>query len=305
MSGAGRALSAWAAGAASLAAVLIAGCAPVPTVALPVEYIGTHVWDMPDADFGGFSGLELSADGRSFTALSDRVTLRWGSIRRDPQGRIRGLSVVGTARLKDSRGEVLPPGLIGDSEGLAIDEQGRIYVSYEGLVRIARYDTPDAPATRIEVMPDFDALPRNAALEALAVLPDGALLTIPEGRVAGLEGYPVYVHRDGRWTTPWTIPVIGPFAPVGADIGPDGRLYLLERDFKGVLGFASRVRRFDLDGTKLGAGQIVLQTNYRQYDNLEGISVWDDGQGIRLTMISDDNFVFLQRTELVEYRIRD
>ena len=36
-----------------------------------------------------------------------------------------------------------------------------------------------------------------------------------------------------------------------------------------------------------------------------GIAVWEDGQGIRITMISDDNFLFLQRTELVEYRIRD
>ncbi|WP_299360500.1 esterase-like activity of phytase family protein [uncultured Paracoccus sp.] len=277
---------------------------PVPTVALPVDYVGTYVWDMPDADFGGFSGLHLSEDGQRFTALTDRVTLRWGSIQRDPQGRIRGLGVVGSARLRDSTGKVLPPGRIGDSEGLAIDDGGRIYVSYEGLVRIARYDTPDAAATRIDIMAAFRTLPPNAALEALAILPDGALLAIPEGRPVGAAAYPVFVQRDGVWTTPWTIPVLGPFAPVGADVGPDGRLYLLERDFKGVLGFASRVRRFDLNGVGLGPGEVVLQTSYRQYDNLEGISVWDDGQGIRLTMISDDNFVFLQRTELVEYRIR-
>ena len=51
--------------------------------------------------------------------------------------------------------------------------------------------------------------------------------------------------------------------------------------------------------------EILLTTRPLQYDNLEGISVWDDGQGIRLTMISDDNFLIVQRTELVEYRLRN
>jgi hypothetical protein len=37
-------------------------------------------------------------------------------------------------------------------------------------------------------------------------------------------------------------------------------------------------------------------------DNLEGLSVWRDIAGqIRLTLISDDNFRLLQRTEIVEY----
>ena len=51
--------------------------------------------------------------------------------------------------------------------------------------------------------------------------------------------------------------------------------------------------------------QILLETRPLQYDNLEGISVWDDGVGMRITMISDDNFLFVQRTEIVEYRLRD
>ena len=51
--------------------------------------------------------------------------------------------------------------------------------------------------------------------------------------------------------------------------------------------------------------EILLTTRPLQYDNLEGIAVWADGQGIRITMVSDDNFLFVQRTELVEYRLRD
>ena len=41
-----------------------------------------------------------------------------------------------------------------------------------------------------------------------------------------------------------------------------------------------------------------------RHDNLEGLAVWrDDSGAIRLTMISDDNFNLLQRTELVEYAV--
>ena len=92
---------------------------------------------------------------------------------------------------------------------------------------------------------------------------------------------------------------------MGADVGPDGRLYLLERNFRGLLGFRSRVRRFGLGPDGITSTEELLSTGTLQYDNLEGISVWDDGLGIRLTMISDDNFLPVQRTELVEYRVTD
>ena len=96
------------------------------------------------------------------------------------------------------------------------------------------------------------------------------------------------------------MPRRGRFLPVGLDFGPDGNLYLLERDFAGV-GFRSRVRRFGPDG---GAEQTLLQTRTGQFDNLEGISVWRDRRGgLRLTMVSDDNFRFFQQTQIVEFRL--
>lgn len=90
---------------------------------------------------------------------------------------------------------------------------------------------------------------------------------------------------------------------MGADIGPDGRFYLLEREFTGV-GFRSRVRRFDMSDTALTNEITLIESHLLRHDNLEGISVWRDAAGaLRLTMISDDNFNFFQRTELVEYTV--
>lgn len=289
-------------------AVLAGGLAMPARAAVTLDYLGTHVWRETDEDFGGFSGIELSADGRSYTVLSDRGTIRWGSVDRDSQGRIARLTTAGRARLKNSEGKKLAPGYLGDAEGLAIDDAGRIFVSFEGLDRIARYDDADESAVRIPKAPFFSRLRRNAGLEALAVTDTGDLLTIPESwspRADEPDGFPVWRLRKGEWSQPYLIPRDGDWSPVGADIGPDGRLYVLERAFKGLRGFASRVRRFALDEGGLGPPETVLESSLMQFDNLEGIAVWRDDQGIRLTMISDDNFFWLQRTEVVEYRIRD
>ena len=290
---------------ALIAAALAWGLsAPAHAAALIVDYLGIYVWTGADEDFGGFSGIEMSADGRSYTALSDRATVRWGSIERDSQGRIRSLSTAGRARLQDSSGTKLKPGYLGDAEGLAIDAEGRMYVSFEGLDRIARFDDPDRPAERIPPAPAFKGLVRNAGLEALAVTPEGDILTMPEQWESSPPMTPVWRFRDGTWSTAFRLPRDGVWAPVGADVGPDGKLYVLERDFRGLRGFASRVRRYAMDGDSVGPPEHILTTSLLQFDNLEGIAVWADGQGIRITMISDDNFLFVQRTELVEYRVR-
>lgn len=289
---------------AAAVGLALSGAASGPAAALTIEYLGTHVWREQDEDFGGFSGIEMSADGLSYTVLSDRGTVRWGSVSRDSQGRIRTLSTAGRARLQDSSGTKLKPGYLGDAEGLAIDAEGRMFVSFEGLDRIARFDDPDGPAVRIPRDPDFRSVRRNAGFEALAVTPGGDLLSIPEDWGRDAPGFPVWRFRDEAWSVPFFIPRDGAWAPVGADVGPDGKLYVLERDFQGLRGFASRVRRYAFDDNSIGPPEPILESSLLQFDNLEGIAVWADGQGIRLTMVSDDNFIFLQRTELVEYRLR-
>lgn len=141
----------------------------------------------------------------------------------------------------------------------------------------------------------------NGSLEALAIDASGRLFTIPENAPQEDQPFPVY-RFDGDWTQPFGIPQKGDFLPVGADFGPDGRLYVLERNFLGLGGFASRVRAFEVTEDSLGEGETVLRTEAGAHDNLEGLAVWQDSKGrIRLTMVSDDNFKFYLRQEIVEY----
>ena len=92
--------------------------------------------------------------------------------------------------------------------------------------------------------------------------------------------------------------------PVGADFGTDNLFYLLERSVS-PLGFRTRVRRFDLSQVDL-TEETLLTTGQLSHDNLEGISVWTDQNGAtRVTMISDDNFLPILRSEVVEYILHE
>jgi hypothetical protein len=286
----------------ALILALLAG----PAAAQPVaQHQGTYIWREDDPDFGGFSAIEITADGTRFHALTDRAQLFLGQVRRDDQGTITGLSVDDRAHLRDRNGTPLPPGHLGDSEGIALAPDGRIWVSFEGLHRVVGYDDPHGPADPLPHPPKLPGMTGNAGLEALALHPDGRLVAVPERSADAATPFQVLVFEDGQWTTPMQIRRDGQWLAVGADYGPDGRFYLLERSFLGPLGFRSRVRSMELNADGPRDEHILIESRPMQYDNLEGISVWGTPDDIRVTLISDDNFLFLQRTEIVEYRVTD
>lgn len=261
---------------------------------------GTYVWHLADSHFGGFSGLEVADDGLGFVALSDRGRIVDGEFRRDAAGRITGIAAGPLVQLTDGNGAALAPGR-SDSEGLAIAPDCERFIGFEGVARVRSETGADGHPVALPVPDAFRAMQNNASLEALAIGPDGALYTIPErsGRID--RPFPVYRYLGGVWDVPFTLPRRGPFLVTGADVGPDEMLYVLERDFTGI-GFRSRVRRFALDGS---GEETLLETATGTHDNLEGIAVWRSDTGMHLTMISDDNFRWFQRTEIVEYSLTD
>ncbi len=275
---------------------------PARAEAVPVlDYLGTYVWTDDDPNFGGFSGFDLAADGATFVMVSDRGSLVTGTLIRNAQGLISGTTVAYRGPLVPERG-ARTGRKVGDSEGLALEDSGAFYVSFEGRARVVRYERPGEPGDLIEGPREFSGFPANEGLEALALDPDGTLYTMPEHAMLRGPFFPLYRYRQGIWDQPFKLPAVESFVPVGADVGPDGQLYVLERDFLGVRGFVSRLIR--LDPAAGWVAQELMRTEPGTHDNLESISVWRDSAGtIRLTMISDDNFSFLQQTQLVEYRL--
>lgn len=277
----------------ALILALLAGCGQLSA---GPEGSSSFGWFHEDDRFGGVSGLEMSADGSSFTAIGDRGVFVTGTITRGANGQISTVNDVQIKPLLAPRGSRSL-----DSEGIAIGGDGTIFVSAEGTHRVFAYDGIDARPKGLPRHDEFAGMQANSSLEALAIDADGALYTIPERSGRATRPFPVYRFKDGTWDIPFAIPRRGNFLIAGADVGPDGRFYVLERHFTGV-GFQSRVRRFDLSG---GSEATLLETDNGVHDNLEGISVWAAPTGLRMTLVSDDNFRFFQRTELVEYEISD
>ncbi|MEL7114770.1 MAG: esterase-like activity of phytase family protein [Pseudomonadota bacterium] len=267
-----------------------------------LDYIGSYTWTNGAKDFGGFSGLEIAEDGSSFVTVSDGGLIGTGVLRRE-SGRIAGVESFQFAPLKDDDGTALDRFEF-DSEGLALRDDGRIYISFEGVHRVWTYSSPSSEGAWMPRHPAFKSLQNNSGLEALAIGPDRALYVLPERSGRWTRPFPVYRYRGGDWQQPFSIPRRDKFLPVGADFGPDGRFYLLERHFTGVFGFMTRIRSFEINGDRIGDERILLTTRAGRHDNLEGIALWRAAdQSIRLTMISDNNYRFLQRTEFVEYRL--
>lgn len=271
---------------------------------LPKGFVGKYVWRSGEEAFGGLSGIEVLDNGRSLVAITDKATLITGQIERDASGRVSGVLAVTLRPLVSEKSGQPLSGRQADSEGLAIDAAGRAFVSFENHPRVARLDLATGRIADMTSSPDFADLPRNGALEALAVGDGPTLYAIPEETPG--QDIPVYRWEAGTWDARLHLPRDGRFVPVAAEIGPDDRLYLLERDFRGIGGFASRLRRFDLAEDALSAEATLLTTPFAAFDNLEGLSVWRDEAGqLRATMISDDNFFAFQQTQIVEFALPD
>lgn len=284
---------------------LLAGLEGSASPTAPVGLLGAYTWHAQDLLFGGFSGIELTADGASYIALTDRGGFTRGRITRDINGRIATVTTDPVHLLQDETAAPLQPDYT-DSEGLALAPDGTVYISFEGIARVGRYKDLDGPAETLPIARAFPKMQTNSSLETLAIGPDGALYTVPERTGNAAKPFPVYRFQGGKWDAKLSVPRRGSYLPVDADFDPEGRFYLLERDFRGLAGFASRLRRFDLNSDGFTAETTLLETPVGLYDNLEGLSIWRDNAGrLTATMVSDDNFSFFLRTQIVEYHLPD
>lgn len=264
------------------------------------------VLDIAEDGLGGLSGLDYTVDGSELVLISDRGSFAHAEITRRA-GRPEALHFVTRQMLVDPdkvttqvpQDEDWP---LNDAEGLAITQDGVSFVSFEHEHRVLQFRVLGTDPDARSYTPFWGALGMNSGLEALAVAADGTLYAVPEGIPSGAWEAPVYRRgQDEDWYAAFTLPVTAEFKPVGADIGPDGRLYILERRFH-LLGFYSRVRSMEVGPRGVTDIRTELSTHRGDHGNLEGIAVWRDAEGhIRLTMVSDNNYLPVMRNQLVEY----
>lgn len=267
-----------------------------------LEHQVTLNWSHDAPWFGGWSGIEVGKDGRHLVAVSDKGTvLRADMVRQG--GRLTGLAKLRAVALKGPKGRTLR-GKRTDAEGLALGPGGRLLVSFEHAHRVMELDPDTGLTSKSRPLARGMKLQANSGFEALAIDPENTIFAIPE-RSGRLDlPFPLYAHQNGAWHIAAQVQRRGPFLPAGADFDSLGRLWILERAAT-PLGFRSRIRRFDPDPDGL-IETTLLQTLPGRFDNLEGLSVWQSAAGrFHLTLISDDNFLPIQRTQIVEFILRE
>ena len=274
-----------------------------------VALLAAHELTAPEAEFGGLSGLLL--EGERLYLIGDRAIWIEARVERGGDGAVTKFASARLGPLRGASGRNLRGTWI-DAEALARDGKGGFWLGFEGQHRIVRHQTLDGRAVEIGGPLQKKALGRNAGVEGLARAADGALWVLAEKKGPGgrQQGWRLWSGRAQSFF----YDRIGPFDATGAEIGPDGALYVLERRFNWLSGVGIRIRRFTAAElravatgrtSELGAGEtLAVFDNRAPIDNMEGIAVESRADGkLILTLISDDNFSAFQRTLLLQFLV--
>jgi hypothetical protein len=262
--------------------------------------------------FGGFSGLWRSADGRDLVALTDNAF--WLTAKaRSEGGHVVALDEAELAPVLGASGKPLHRSRYYDTESLAIAD-GVAYVGVERTHDVLRFDWGrDGVAARAQIVPvprEVKRLPDNRGLEAIAVVPAGHALAgsvVAIAERSGKEDEPTLGVILGRQPGLFQVARHDGFDITDMAFLPGGDILLLERWYRSLRGVGMRIRRIAGPSLKAGAmldGPYLIEADLGQeIDNMEGLAVHLENGRTILTLISDDNFSFIQRTILLEFEL--
>lgn len=254
-----------------------------------------------DPRFGGLSDLRVSADTKSFEAISDCGAVLAAGLEYDRRGFLIGLRRPRLDPLHGPGGRPLGRSEI-DAEALARDGQDGFIVSFEGRHHLWRYPAPrglrgdPTPLPAPEGIAECDS---NAGVEAMTRLPDGRLLLIGEGSSRGAPAAaPGWVGRDTSWA-PFSYALFfepevpqQPFRPTSVTRLPGSEdVLVLERRYPPL---AARIRRVAQAAFERGEGlegvEVARFHPPLTLDNFEGIEAAVGPRGETLVfVVSDDN----------------
>ena len=285
-----------------------------------LKWLGGLVLSSSDPVFGGYSGLELSSDGKRFVAVSDAGSWLTGKIIYK-NNRMVGVGNTRTGALKALGNKILRRRRDRDAEAVRLVAgnliSGTALISFEINQRIGLFPIRSGQiAGPVRYLRPRHRMPANKGLESVALV-GGANLGNRRHVVAFAEraldanGH----HRGFLWrrgsgqAQPLALLNLQGFDITDAAGLPDGRLLVLERRFRWSEGIKMRIREISAKNVRSGVvmnGRTLLRADLRyEIDNMEGISVHRDTLGRTvLTLISDNNFnTFLQRTLLLQFEL--
>jgi hypothetical protein len=296
-----------------------------------LEFRGGLVLSSSSSKFGGWSALEVDADGRRMLALSDAGVWMTGTLTYDGTT-LSGIRDVRAGPVSGTGGAALAKDRDRDAEGVVLVEgtlaRGTVLISFEQNHRIGRFPITDKglgpPSSYLTLPPEVRRQSPNKSLESVCVLRGGP----NKGAIVALsERFPDRTQtRHTGWMLPsgatsaanaWTtlsIRNIGGFDLTDCKGLADGSLLVLERRFRwsswyeGVKMRLRRIKAEDIRGGVVMDGEVLLEADMDyEIDNMEGLSVHRAANGETIiTMISDNNFSnFIQRTVMLQFALTD
>lgn len=265
-----------------------------------VTYAGGWALSSPDDSFGGFSGITMVPEQKKMVAISDKGV--WLAATFDAQS---GMPP-NDARLTEYAGLEDDEKFLKDSESVIRWDDGYA-VSFEFEHRVEWVPNIGEAGKLLPeaVHIDFYGWAKNGGAEAIVRLKDGKLLTFSE-RGKNVKGLMQAWLSDAQSAERIFLKPPRNFSPTDAALLPNGDLLLLMRRFSPIDGVAAKVlhiKRPDITpGAILTGTEILHLTPKVTVDNMEGLSLVPINENsVRLVMISDDNFLPLQRTLLLMF----
>jgi hypothetical protein len=279
-----------------------------------LSFRGGLVLTSSNPAFGGISALHMEADGAHFIAVTDNGSwLKARIVYKD--GRPSGCADAEMAPMLGPDGSPLAKKGWFDAESLT-ERDGMFYVGFERVERIVRFDLRKhglaAHGEPIPVPAGFKTFKFNKSLECIAAPPKGSMLAgkiivVTERSLDSAGNHRAFLLGDGK-VARFSVKRSGDFDVSDCAILPPKDLLLLERSYTPLKGVAMRILRIPLsaleDGAVVDGKPLITADMGFQIDNMEGLGVHraPDGETV-LTLISDDNFSFVQRTILLQFTV--
>lgn len=260
-------------------------------------------WDLDAGDrrFGGLSAMRV--EGSMVTAVSDDGYVMIFPLPGSGPGHVRILPLRDGPGDRDSK-------FNRDTEAMALDGADA-WIGYERHNMVWRYRRSDWRALSSARPPEMRRWANNSGTEAMVRLDGGRFILFAEG-TGGAESPALLFDGDPSEAGTRAIRLryrrLPGYRVTDAALLPDGRLLILNRRFGWGEGFSAVVAVADIAG--LGVGGLIEPREIARLappltiDNMEALSVAREGGRTIVRIASDDNFMRLQRTLLLEFELR-
>lgn len=271
-----------------------------------LRYLAGWQLDSRQRDFGGYSALWVEGD--RFVALADN-------------GHYLRFRMTKPGVIEQPRFSELPafPAYEGhkgdrDSESMTVGPNGDIWVGFEYRNAILRYAPDLTMLHSLAWPPAMKKWSLNSGAEAMVRLEGGRFAVFSEGNAVAPHVHDSLMFPGDPTSarnTPFHFGYRPPhgYAPTDAAQLPDGRIIVLHRRFGIWDGFSAALAIVDPADIKPGAtveGEHIAELKPPlNIDNMEGISVVQEGGKTIFWLISDDNQVPVERTLLLKFELAD